>query len=461
MKNHVSRIIFVCCLMIVHMSIVGRASPDTMYTYAYLMITENQVILTRINLDDNGEQSSQVVLSIPADEQIATEAIVSPDGQWFVFLTALKSEDVRSARFVHLYNSTTNILQTIAAGFPVRATIKSQIYDNIVWSADSRYIGLNLSVDGVFDVYVYDTLEGTLTNVTRDASDQIGISWAYTAPQLATVTRNCSDTALCTEYIEIISIDTQSRQQSPDILGSGVYPIGFGCKPSWSMDDRAISIVTGCFDSYDVAREVNLWQIDDNTLFPVTALTQEAFEPGQFLYVHAEYATAWLDSSTLLIGVSYQTDPNEVSENRSFQYSLIDQQLEPLFNAFAEQWVINQSNGQVAARLVQSSSLVSGQRQNNFITGDTLVFSLTGNDEMRFSVSAQTNLALGCDLSWPPHGTTLAYVLRERDSCLGRVEGFAFYDTNTGVYREFIASEDEKGHIVIPVGWITNERVSR
>jgi Tol biopolymer transport system component len=427
-----------------------HADAQPSHSYAFLLVSNNQMGqlgIVRPNATMSVEYRN---LPIPAEWRIPVVQQVSPDGHWIVFIAAAKEGDRRDIRLIGLYNAISGDMRILPSGQPVGVPGSVQ---GIVWSPNSRYLGMSLLTEFGSDVYVYGVDTAEWTNVTNDGWYHPYLAWSPDASQLATVTQICPIDQPCSWTLEIVNVVDGSRQTTLDLFALAPATGGVACELKWSPDGRYLTFAMGCESTiFETPKDMFIWDRVTGTVENATRFTLDAYDPATPLFLAAEYRTIWRDAETFFISAQYAIEPNIVN-TATLMYRLPERELVPLFDDFVEEWAINPVTNQVAARVVETSSVRSSLVYRYELPIFVQILSVYFSDTEQ--VVFQNELPNGCDPQWSPDGTMLAYGQTPTGICYEN-DALVFYDVATQattIYRP-VLSDGSTPSAIFPIGWI-------
>jgi len=385
-------------------------------------------------------------IEVPVEEEWRLPSImrVSPDGEWIVFVTSLDGEDGRNPRFVRLFNLISGEIHDLNQGYVL----------GVEWSPDNRFLALSQG-----DVFIHSVLENNTINLTNDDEPRVDIAWSNDSTKIAALIDFCLAEG-CTRQLEILGVENDIYQISPDLRDTALSlgPLaGLNCKLDWSPNGRYVSFMIGCPQSLtlEVARELFVWDTDQEILQQVTNFTTSAFQPGGTGIAGGDYNSVWFDANTLLIGASQ----NPSTDGASYNYNVTENTLNQLFSTQVDEWARNPVTNQMVGRQVQPETLNAQSTDSELPSGNVEIFTLDQSRSAEARVDAlavPATLPDGCNFYWSPDGTTLAYSV-PRSGCPGTdTAQFVFVDAATGEYTEFTPTlpDGSAPLAVVPLGWV-------
>lgn len=450
-------------IMFVFLSIVGFllapvAIAQSAFAYAYLIVAEDGSTQLQIVSQTDVRSLPVVILN---GRQAPFEAFASPSGQWVALpLLATNQRDF----LIQILNPNSgeyrDVVQGLLAGRPVGFVGLDQ---NLVWSPDGRYLALNVASTGDqsrgdLDVLVYSLEDGRLTDLTSDQSDQFRVAWSPDTMKIATSTEDCSQpNQPCRLQLEVFNVSRQVRETSTDVSflsrGSAV-PGTSVCNLNWSPDGRYVSFISGCNSTvpqYPI--EAYVWDTIENNVAQVTSFTVEAANRPQGAIIRGSYDAIWTNAQTLVVGAAVQINTDAVS-TQTVAYTVPEISSTILSSMATRGWSLNPVSGQLAFQVIEEAPNITDVFQSSEPVRITppdmsLSESLAATD----AASIFTAQA-GCDLSWSPDGSTLAFTIRADDNCRLSVERIVFLDAQPGATREHVIPTNIAIARIVPIGWV-------
>lgn len=307
MKACILNSIRLLCLILL-VIIVGHHrqafSQTTVYGYAYLTLSSKGDSAEIHWVSPDNLQVEKRPFPLPEGFGFSPRfrSVVSPDGQWIA--STLFALD-QSRLVIHLFNVVSHQSDVIAEGF------MDTYGENMAWSSDGRYLAINLRQvnEQNIDLYVYDTHNERIFNLSRDLSDQRDIAWSDDDKYLVTLNRPCLPSESCSNHLAVWDVQHSRNINSID-LGELPFLGNSACNPKLSPDNQRISFISNCGAgvpfSYDFPNEIYIGDIENAELTQITDYAQGQNGVG----FQANYKHVWIDEYTLLIGSNYRQGEN-------------------------------------------------------------------------------------------------------------------------------------------------------
>src|SRR5258708_3887396 len=309
------------------------ADPDTFHFYA-------------VNLTGPDDSLFSIKANFAPDI-----AHPSPDGKWIAFGYS-PTNGMRFDGLLRLMNMNTGDIHVTG---PVAMIDGDEHYmevpQDVYWSPDSRYIAYsNKDSQSNTHLYVYDMQTGTQTELGVD-NDHYFVAWSNDSISLVVQARHCNN-SLCHASFDIYSIEKllSSIPFSPYGRDFPTNADGWeACKINWSPDNKVISFVWHCNDTFLAANNVYLIDVQRQLILPVTHVEKELGHYDTF----ARQAPAWINDDTLLIGswaqqilipISDTDTPTPKTISRTVRFP--DGRF--IFAKSLAVWWLNRSSGRVA-----------------------------------------------------------------------------------------------------------------
>ncbi len=388
----------VCVMILLSIHLTSHAQEQTPYRFMVQVVSDyNSGGLIAI-VDPSNLNTSIEYLEIPVEEAWAYPSLMrlSPNGEWLAFASALDNETGEVPRFIRLLNLASGEILSFSEG----------AVNEFVWSPDSRYLAINQIQQNVPNLFVYSVEESTGFRLINSGEFWFDMIWSQDSQKIA---------AISSDVLSVFDVTTGERQNSPNLTEFNLTlgPIsGVSCDLGWSPDRRYISFMVGCPETLavQIAREIIVWDVEQNQLIQATDFTTSAFETGGSGFSRGNYYTSWYDQNQLLISTFY----NIGSENNNlgtYMYSTSAESLNQLNDTLIDEWELNPLTSQVAAHQVptqtpdiQSDSIISSSSVMIFTLNET-----QANAQSIIPLAATTRLPDGCNFHWSPDGSTLAY----------------------------------------------------
>jgi hypothetical protein len=422
----------------------GLAQTST--GFAYYVLLDPQAG-GQVGIIDSDATVQFVDIPIESNWSAPTVPSLSPDGVWLAYTASVSGAD--SEGYLRLLNLETNEVRDLTGGYVL----------DMAWSPHSRLLAISRrsNASQEFDIFIYTVASNFEQNLSNDGLPHPEIEWSTDSTKLAFSTFSCPDIENCLSRLEVIDLDANLRQRSPDFLD--FVPIGAeSCKLNWSPDNRFVSFVLGCNPSADVAREVFLWDTTNEELMQLTNFTMPAYEPGGLRVSPGTYELLWNNADTLLISAFYGLPTDQFMHEMTYSYSISVNDPQPLFGGYVSEWVLNPLTGQIVAdratpRDIYNQPIVTDL---SFVPGIIL---LTLNNTIGGQEITDINrfdLPPGCNFHWSPDGTRLVYSIPPTGCPDLNTERFVFVDAATGEYTEFtpMLPDGSVPLAVVPLGWV-------
>lgn len=423
------------------------AWSQTGYRFAYLVFSE--VFQAQLGvIDPNNLQASAEYrdLPLPPDWRPPAVRVVSPNGEWGAFISASRAGNPRELQFMRLVNFISGETRDFEPGsYHVGSRGLREV---VAWSPDSRQVAFNVLRE-TSDIFIYSLADGSTVNLTNDGFFHPYFAWSPDSTRVATFSENCLTAQNCTSSLDILNVLNRSREASLDLIDLAPAAAGLGCELRWSPDSQYLSFAPGCeYTTVESPKEVYVWDLTTGEATNATNFTLETHQRGGPLYLQGLYRTTWYDAQNLLIGATYQTNPNTARTTTTLDYRLPEGEAIPLFDDMIEEWALNPTTNQVAARRIVSEG------DNGTFNGNVQIVTL---DPSGDSLNAASNdFPLGCDLDWSPDGAVLAYTVTATGHCSSTIQQITFVDGTTGASQTYtpLLEDGETPYGISPIGWV-------
>jgi WD40 repeat protein len=449
-------LLLLCGLMIA----IAPAFAQSGNHYAYLVVSQDQTRAAIQFVDADDFTNPQPLTEIPIKQGYTTPsfALLNPQGEWVALFYPLVSAGFELQ--LGLFNLHSHELRLPPIRITTWSTSIVRIEEHIQWSPDGRFIASDRAMqpEHTSDVFIYDLEQDTLLNITNDPDWQYRIVWSSDSTRVLTRTHICEPGQGCNAFLDVIDVTFEQRQRSPSLTGVLDHGFGNGCEHVWSPDGKYVGfVISPCEEvgTAEFAREVFIWNIEDNSFMQVTNYTVP-YHLQNRCCASAEYQLAWFEAQTLLIGAFILLPPPALYENTQTSfYRLNTEQVTPFSALAADGWAVNPVFNQVAARMRVARPGTSDQFAGDYHnrSGFVQVFAVSQDEDG----AAHTDViggapGSGCDLAWSPDGTLLAYTVRRNNLCLESVERLMIYNPAQAVWREI----HWQGGGLVPVGWLVS-----
>ena len=396
-------------------------------------------------------------------EATPTHIDIVQSGQWEQPIYGFVSPDQRAVLVMSVGSQTGRIvdlltgdIRDIPAGFRVIGNVRENSLST--WSPDGRYLLMRQTTRDNWDLYLYDLERREVTQVTFDNQHRDHTIWANNGESIASVTTRCNaDGRNCASILEVFRIGSGERIISPEIQEFMPTSFGGACQLMWSPDERHISFVTGCDQGTSSAKDVAIWNLEDNSFRRATSFSDQVFEPGTFQYMTADYNIIWQSENHLLIGSTYQisTDTNALPVSNTYRFKITENELSLLFEGQTVEWEINPITGSIIARMIEPSDF----NDEGFSNTTDMILGLEPTSIVNPS-QGTTISTMGCDPHWSPDGTILSYTLRRGTECNGNITSIIFVDELQSMEEVTISAslDVSEGTLIRPLGWVLREQ---
>jgi hypothetical protein len=407
------------------------------FGYAYLAAsdwTEAEIII--IDPANPTTPLSVIPFEVPPEYVAAPyRAYVSPDGRWMGAFIWSNRRLPFIFRLVNLLTGETRDVLSGSAALDQAVNAVAPRQQLVSWSFDSRYVAFNMGVSPQDDIFVHDVQTNTTSNVTNATHEQIDVVWTPSTLRFVTTSLACQN-EICDYFLSVYALNGTLEQS---INLSDAFPdfLFTPCELRWSPDERYIGFVASCEADAGLPADAYIWDTASSTISTVTSFTTLLY--GTRGILSGIYDLTWPNSQRLLVGATY-IDNSIADVNQTLVYRLPQGTATALTNDHSGDWVQNPVTGQLAYRNFTTDEITS---QNVVVKIATF-----SNDALAVS----TTLPSGCDLSWSPDGTTLAFSQRGENSqeCYRPVHAISFYNQTTNQTYQIDVSQYEWA---IPVGW--------
>lgn len=373
---------------------------------------------------------------------------------------------VGPAYVMRLVNLTSSEIRDVAAGFLLSPSPDAIMgpQQEFVWSPDGHYLAFNTfsnetGLEPRTDTFLYSLVENQTFRLTDDAALQTRLAWSPDSRYLAIATVTCSEE--CGASIDLFDPVTRNRTTSSSITSGAFGANSMGragvCHLNWSPDGRYISFMANCDGlEYGYYKEMYLLEVSSGALTQITDFTyqQEVIEP--FYSVFADYEPIWVDTEILLISVIQGI--GELS-SETFEYNVTTGTLRKVSDQYVTEWAVNPVSQALAFRSIGTNpDLDAYQRQRQSqpveIAPLEALSEATAATEL---LPASITASAGCDLSWSPDGTILAYSMPSGEVCLSAPQSFGFINSDRGAVTQYVPTfEGGEPFTLMALGWVSN-----
>lgn len=364
----------------------------------------------------------------------------NPKGDWVALYYV--SEDIQGY-LIRLYNLHSGQI------LDVYRTSSQLFTQNAMWSPDGRYLTIeersvteaNLLFISLQGNYTQNIYSFPLTQFTYTNSVPFSFGWSQDSTLLAVSIAACRSlepidcpTILLTYSIPSLSL-VSSVNQFPWRPNTGIDI----CQPSWSSNNRYLAFFSGCNSSSNLmSSEAYLFDTATNQVTKLTNfLSDFVNDPARTLFdtAWARYDLAWLNSDSLLIGVTYtkfleSTNPIPAPISQLLLYNTMTGVIYPISNTSAATSIQLRPNGTLV-----------GYHEYGNVNPDKFLETNAG--VIRLAELQNSNLVTvftgtnGCETSWSPSGRYFAYTRRIGTKCLGQLQAIAVRDLHTNSSAEY------------------------
>ncbi|MBC7871383.1 MAG: hypothetical protein H7Y09_11145 [Chitinophagaceae bacterium] len=401
-------------------------------------------------VDINAAVNNVEYIEVPVEEawRVPTRSVLSPDGVWFAFASALESETGQDPSFVRLFNLVSGEIRDI----------QSDALKKFTWSPDSRFLAFSQGYASGNDIFLYSLESETTLNLMNDGRNRHYLAWSPDSQKIATISQQCITSEDCSLNLDVINVAQSVRESSVNLVVT-LPEIGFGYDPKWSPDGRYVSFVKKAplLDSSIVPAEVLIWDTQNRVLTQATHFTSAAFEDGRYGLADASYTTFWHDRDTLLIGASYWTDATGTRFG-TYVYEVGEDLLTPLFDTFLTNGAQNPTNNQIAGRFTTIDPANSPESRRPDAENRVTLFTLDAAEATNIisQIDVMDITTIACFFSWSPDGSVFVYHIPVNFCFDLTSEDLVIVDAATGTYQEFSLPlpEGVETLAVIPLGWV-------
>ncbi len=439
--------IIVCALIGMLILIVSAlpvaAQVQTYDRYAYISGTASGETHLYVIDASNSKNASEDHMVLASNNSFPSSITVSPQKS----LIAL---------FVPLSNSYSILkLNRISSGESIDVAQGSLLY-NMSWSDDERYLAFNERTQtNQLTTFIYSVGDKRLASISSGTALNRVLAWSKDDTQLSIATETCDISSKCSIEIAIFDRSTNQMKNRMDVsyVSQGSSVIGDAiCQLQWSPNGNYISFVGGCsLDVEGTVQEVYVWDLLQNRVIRATNFTVDALKQvlknKNSTSIAAKYETHWYNSQILLIAAVYSDDSN-ATHSAFLSYQTDNGMTNDLSLSDVEDITLNPTiTSELAFRNATTvDALFTSQNPEIYIA------SFDGKQ-----LKVLTRYSGGCDLSWSPDGTTLAYTQRgDNTSCLDPIQAINFlHPMESAVQTHSMSAESAVvPEYAIPIGWI-------
>lgn len=416
-------------------------AQTTVYGYAYLTISSSGDRAEIYLVTPGGSIVERHPFPLPEGLIFSPRfrSVVSPDGRWIA--STLFAAD-QSRLVIHLFDVARQEGYEIVEGF-------MHVHGkNVVWSPDSRYLAMNIRLmnEQSIDLYVYNTSDGSLINVSNDSSEQRDIAWSHDNMHLLTFSHPCPPNESCSDHLALFDVWHGALVNSVDLvelpfLGNSA------CNPKLSPDHRIVSFVSNCGVgvpfSYDFPNEIYIWDIDSGKLIQTTDYAQGQTGAG----FQARYDHEWLDEQMLLIGTNYRRG-NNPEQQQLVVYDLLEEAVQILSTNTGSEFEISAVSDQV---VFLSRPVFSDQPESDRKAQLSLGILTSVQVGAAESIVTSASVANACEATFAPMGGMIAVTASQRD-CTLFLDRVTFINLDTNMSETYLIETTEP--YVMMLGWV-------
>jgi len=242
------------------------AQEDALFWYSTPTLDETISTLCHIHLNND---YNETCIDIPTFSAYA----ISPNGSMLSFISKFD-------RQVHIFDIATQDLIPLQLCQPIQEFLWDDYYDQsgtLIWSPDGRYLAftgvttLSCDVSDPANIYIYDAVEGSLSNLTTD----ISITWSLIIP-----TSWSPDSEFLTLFGVQSVTDTGELNWGSAIItrdGTHFREIASNhktCRLAWSPDMQWLTSDTACHESIGTGSDLIFVPFDPDILPNATEFVQ-------------------------------------------------------------------------------------------------------------------------------------------------------------------------------------------